>query len=86
MTDADTAAAVVAVFVSALTQIGIPGVFLVAWWQERRAHAKTLENYLTDMREVTRAKVLDDMAQLAVKSASERGPVKGEPEARLANP
>jgi hypothetical protein len=48
--DTDTAAALLAVLVSTLSQIGIPGVFVYAWWFERRAHEATTKAYQRDLR------------------------------------
>lgn len=66
---ADTAAALLAVFVAALTQIGIPAVFIVAWWQERQAHQRTIQAYLVDLRDIQRQKALEALAAVAGKSA-----------------
>lgn len=52
----DTAAALLSVFVSALTQVGIPAVFIVAWWQERQAHQSTTDNYIRDLRAICKVK------------------------------
>lgn len=71
MNDADTASALITVFVSALTQIGIPGVFIFAWWQERAAHAKTTIAYIEDLREINRQKAISDIASVAARSARE---------------
>lgn len=42
--------ALVAIVQSALTQLGIPAVFVLAWWWERRAHQETIRCYTRDLR------------------------------------
>lgn len=77
MESTETAAALITVLVSALTQIGIPAVFIVAWWQERASHQKTIAAYLVDLRQMERQKALEALAAVATKTARES--VKSEP-------
>jgi site-specific recombinase XerD len=42
--------ALLSVITAALTQLGIPAVFVAAWWWERRAHQETLKSYARDLR------------------------------------
>jgi len=42
--------ALISIVQSALTQLGIPAVFVLAWFYERREHARTLARYHRDLR------------------------------------
>ena len=50
MTNPEVIQALIAIVQSALTQLGIPAVFVLAWFFERRAHQRTTEAYIRDMR------------------------------------
>ena len=42
--------ALIGVVQAALTQLGIPAVFVLAWFWERRAHQETIRAYTRDLR------------------------------------
>lgn len=42
--------ALISIVQGALTQLGIPAVFVLAWWYERRAHQETIKQYMRDLR------------------------------------
>lgn len=46
----DEANVFIGVIAGALTQLGIPAVFVWAWWQERTAHLDTIRAHTRDLR------------------------------------
>lgn len=44
-----------------LTRLGIPAVFLVAWWRERAAHDQTQKRYERDLRRCAGMSLPEDM-------------------------
>lgn len=50
MDNPETVNAFLAVIVAALTQLGIPAVFVYAWFLERRRNEELIKNYLRDLR------------------------------------
>lgn len=50
MTGAEDANAFIAVVVAALTQLGIPAVFVYAWYNEWKAHRETTRQHTRDLR------------------------------------
>lgn len=76
MEETALAAAITTLVVDILTRIGLPAIFVMAWFWERRAHSQTVQEYLRDLRRVsklTRPIERDDQ------SASEAKPVKTAP-------
>lgn len=59
--EAETAGAVVNVLVLALTQLGIPSVFVFSWYWERRAHQDTMKNYTRDLRRAAGMTIPEDV-------------------------
>lgn len=50
MENPEVASAFLNVIVAALTQLGIPAVFLFAWFQERKRNEDIMKNYVRDLR------------------------------------
>lgn len=57
----EAAGAVVNVLGLALTQLGIPSVFVFAWYWERRAHDQTIKNYTRDLRRAAGMTIPEDV-------------------------
>ena len=53
--------ALIAIMQSALTQLGIPAVFVLAWYWERRAHQETIRAYTRDLRRSAGLTLPDDV-------------------------
>jgi len=50
MDNPEVATAFLNVVVASLTQLGIPAVFLFAWFQERKRNDDLVKNYIRDLR------------------------------------
>lgn len=50
MENQESIQALISIIQGALTQLGIPAVFVLAWWYERREHQKTILAYTRDLR------------------------------------
>jgi hypothetical protein len=50
MENTEAVQALISIVQGALTQLGIPAVFVLAWWYERRAHQETVRAYTRDLR------------------------------------
>lgn len=59
--DPDATNAFLAVIVAALTQLGIPAVFVFAWYQEWKAHRETVKAHTRDLRRFAGLTIPDDV-------------------------
>ena len=55
--------ALIGIVQAALTQLGIPAVFVLAWFWERRAHQETIRAYTRDLRRSAGLTLPDDVIQ-----------------------
>jgi len=58
--------ALIAVVQSALTQLGIPAVFVLAWFWERRAHQETIRQYTRDLRRCGGMSLPEDLLSVSL--------------------
>lgn len=57
----DETVVIIGIVENILTRLGIPAVFLVAWWRERQSHDATQKRYERDLRRCAGMSLPDDM-------------------------
>ena len=61
MESAETAQALLTVTITALTQLGIPAVFLIAWYMTWKTYTRQVNDHLRDLRRCAGLTIPEDV-------------------------